>query len=133
VRKTVLSTVIVSGALLAATASIAASDYFLKIEGVEGEATARSKRETIELQSWSFGAGQAGAAEVRTVMFSVPEPGDASTAELPRICASGRHIKSAVLNSPDGRYKLQDAVITSCALTGNERKYEFTGHVTLMK
>jgi len=172
VRKTVLATVVVSGALLAATASLAASDYYIKIEGVEGEAT-RSKPQTIELQSWSFGASnsavvsprdaasglatgkrqhkptmtmEAGAttssreavaepaaAEVRTVSFSVPEPGNDSTAELAKMCASGKHIKSAVLSSPSGRYQLQDAVITSCAVSGAERRYEFRGHVTLMK
>ncbi len=180
-RKTVLSTVVVSGVLLAATASLAASDYYLKIEGVEGEAT-RSPQ-TIELQSWSFGAsnsavvsprdaasgmptgkrqhnpvtitkplepstpllresptrptatapGTAAVAEVQTVIFSVPEPANASTAPLAKMCASGKHIKNAVLSSPSGRYQLQDAVITSCAVTGNERRYEFRGHVTLMK
>ena len=181
-RKTVLATVVVSGVLLAATASLAASDYYLKIEGVEGEAT-RAQPETIELQSWSFGASNpavvaprdaasgmatgkrqhkpvtitkplepstpllresptkattaaadtGAAAEVRTVTFSVPEPGNASTASLARMCASGKHIRSAVLSSPNGRYQLQDAVITSCAVAGNERRYEFRGHVTLMK
>ena len=181
-RKTVLATVVASGVLLAATASMAASDYYLKIEGVEGEAT-RAQPETIELQSWSFGASNpavasprdsqsglatgkrqhnpmvitkpveattpalresptratasatdaAAAPEVRTVTFSVPEPGNASTASLARMCASGKHIRSAVLSSPNGRYQLQDAVITSCAVAGNERRYEFRGHVTLMK
>lgn len=181
-RKTVLSTVVVSGVLLAATASLAASDYYLKIESVDGEAT-RSKPETIELQSWSFGASNpavvsprdaasglatgkrqhkpvtitkplepstpllresptkataaapatGAVAEVQTVTFSVPEPGDASTAELAKMCASGKHIKNAVLSSPSGRYQLQDAVITSCAVAGAERRYEFRGHVTLMK
>lgn len=178
-RKTVLSTVVISGVLLAATASLAASDYYLKIEGVDGE-SARSQ--TIELQSWSFGASNAGVvsprdaasglatgrrqhnpmtiskplepstpllresptkastgapatavAEVQTVTFSVPEPGNASTADLARMCASGKHIKNAVLSSPNGRYQLRDAMITSCAVTGNERRYEFRGHVTLMK
>lgn len=181
-RKTVLATVVASGVLLAATASLAASDYYLKIEGVEGEA-ARAQPETIELSSWSFGASNSGvvaprdaasgmatgkrqhkpmtvtkpveastpllresptrptpaavdsgaAAEVRTVTFSVPEPGNASTVALARMCASGKHIRSAVLSSPSGRYQLQDAVITSCAVAGNERRYEFRGHVTLMK
>ena len=181
-RKTVLSTVVVSAVLLAATASLAASDYYLKIEGVEGESASRSP-ETIELQSWSFGASnpaivsprdtasgmatgkrqhnpvtitkpvepstpllresptRATAAapatgatpEVQTVTFSVPEPATGSTAALARMCASGKHIKSAVLSSPNGRYQLQDAVITSCAVSGNERRYEFRGHVTLMK
>jgi type VI protein secretion system component Hcp len=170
VRKTVLATVVVSGALLAATASLAASDYYLKIDGVEGESTTRSKPETIELQSWSFGASQSGvvaprdaasglatgkrqhnpvtvispastdaktaapaAAEVQTVTFVVPEPGSEATAQLARMCASGKHIKSAVLSSPNGRYQLQDVVIASCAVTGNQRVYEFRGHVTLMK
>jgi len=182
VRKTVLSTVVVSGVLLAATASLAASDYYLKIEGVEGESASRSPQ-TIELQSWSFGASNAGvvaprdaasgmptgkrqhgtvtitkplepstpllresptkataaapaagaAANVQTVTFSVPEPGNDSTAALAKMCASGKHIKSAVLSSPNGRYQVQDAVITSCAVTGAERRYEFRGHVTLMK
>jgi len=165
VRKTVLATVVVSAALLAATASIAASDYYLKIGSVDGETTARSKSETIELQSWSFGASQAGvvsprdaasglptgkrqhkpmtvtqpldsstaASEIQTVTLVVPEPGNEATAELARICASGKHIKSAVLSGPNGRYQLTDVVITSCPVTGNERRHEFRGHVTLMK
>ena len=171
-RKTVLATVVVSGALLAATASLAASDYYLKIDGVDGAAAGRSKGETIELQSWSFGATQAGvlaprdaasglatgkrqhkpvmvtkpveksaaaatdslaATEIQTVTLVVPEPGNAAAVELARMCASGKHIKSAVLSSPSGRYQLTDAAITSCAVTGNERRYEFRGHVTLMK
>ncbi len=183
-RKILFATVAVGGALLAATASLAASDYYLKIEGVDGEA-ADSRAKHIELESWSFGATQASVvsprdsasglptgkrqhkpmtvtkpveastpllresptlastaaaapapavtAEVQTVSFSVPEPGDASTAELVRMCASGKHIKNATLSSPSGRYQLTDAVITSCTVTGNERRYEFRGHVTLMK
>jgi type VI protein secretion system component Hcp len=191
VRKILFATMAASGALLAATASLAASDYYLKIEGVDGDTAAASQAKPIELQSWSFGAAQAGVAsprdaasglptgkrqhkpmtvtkpietsapllresptrasagattaaaaaapatpataEMQTVNFSVPEPGDESTAELARLCASGKHIKSATLSSPNGRYQLSDAVITSCAVTGNERRYEFRGHVTLMK
>jgi type VI protein secretion system component Hcp len=170
VRKTVLATVVVSGVLLAATASLAASDYYLKIDGVEGESTTRSKPETIELQSWSFGASQSGvtsprdaasglatgkrqhkpmtviapastdaktaapaAADIQTVTFVVPEPGGEATAQLARMCASGKRIKSAVLSNPNGRYQLQDVVISSCAVTGNQRTYEFRGPVTLMK
>ncbi|MEX2148666.1 MAG: type VI secretion system tube protein Hcp [Steroidobacteraceae bacterium] len=159
-RKTVLSTVVISGVLLAATASLAASDYYIKFDGVDGESKSRARAETIELQSWSFGASQAGvvaprdsasglatgkrqhkpmtvitpaAGETRTVTFAVPEPGDASTAQLARLCASGKPIKSAVLSSPDGRYQMNDVVVSSCAVKGNERRYELKGHVTLMK
>lgn len=140
-RMTVLSTVVVSGVLLAATASLAASDYYIRFDGVDGESKARARAETIELQSWSFGASQAADAsteapasgEIRTAAFSVPEPGNASTAQLARLCASGKHIRSAVLSGPDGRYQMKDAVVSSCAMQDNERKYELKGHVTLMK
>jgi type VI protein secretion system component Hcp len=169
VRKTVLATVVVSGALLAATASLAASDFYIRFEGVDGEAT-RSRPETIELQSWSFGASQtavvaprdsasglatgkrqhkpmtvitpeatdartaaSAAGKIRTVTFAVPEPGNASTAQLTRLCASGKRIRSAVLSGPDGRYQMNDVVVSTCAVNGNERKYELKGHVTLMK
>jgi type VI protein secretion system component Hcp len=170
VRKTVLSTVVVSGVLLAATASLAASDYYIKFDGVDGESKTGARAETIELQSWSFGASPAGVVaprdsasglatgkrphkpmtvitpdaadagsaapatgEIRTVTFAVPEPGDASTAQLARLCASGKRIKSAVLRGPDGRYQMEDAVVSSCAVKGNERRYELKGHVILMK
>jgi hypothetical protein len=147
VRKTVLSTVVISGVLLAATASLAASDYYIKFDGVDGESKSRARAETIEMQSWSFGASRAGVApdaggarvaapaagEIRTVTFAVPEPGDASTAQLARLCASGKPVKSAVLNGPDGRYQMRDVVVSSCAVNGNERRYELKGHVTLMK
>jgi type VI protein secretion system component Hcp len=172
VRKTVLSTVVISGVLLAATASLAASDYYIKFDGVDGESKSRAKAETIELQSWSFGTSQASvvaprdaasglatgkrqhkpmtvtkpieadaaarvatpaAGEIRTVTFAVPEPGDASTAQLARLCASGKPVKSAVLNGPDGRYQMKDVVVSSCAVNGNERRYELKGHDTLMK
>lgn len=125
-RKTALSTVVISGILLAATASLAASDYYIKFDG---------GAETIELRSWSFGASGASglAPEVRTVTFAVPEPGDASTAQLARLCASGKPVSSAVLNGPDGRYRMNDAVVSSCAVKDNERRYELKGHVTLME
>jgi hypothetical protein len=131
----VLSTVVVSGILLAATASLAASDYYIKFDGVDGESKSRARAETIDLQSWSFGtSGASGLApEVRTVTFAVPEPGNASTAQLARLCASGKPIKSAVLSGPDGRYQMNDVLVSSCPVKGNERRYELKGHVTLMK
>jgi type VI protein secretion system component Hcp len=180
VRKILIAAVATSGGVLAVSTSLAASDYYLKIESVEGDTAARSESHPIELASWSFGATQASvaaprdaatgqptgkrqyspiiltkpversaataeestvaapapaeaAASIQTVKFSVPEPGDGSTAELARMCASGKHIKSAELSSPSGRYQLQDAVISSCEVSGNQRTYEFRGHVTLMK
>ena len=64
----------------------------------------------------------------------VSSPGTSSTAVyLVRMCASGKHIANAVLTSRTERFELTDIMITSCAFTGDQRKHEFTGHVTLMK
>jgi type VI protein secretion system component Hcp len=70
---------------------------------------------------------------IKTFSLTVAEPGDQTAAYLVRMCASGKHIANAVLTSRTERFELTDIMITSCAVTGNQRKHEFTGHVTLMK
>lgn len=176
-RTSTLATwVAVCGSMFVATAANAASDYFLKIEGVEGEAAASSRDGQIEVSSYSWGVSQAAvtaprdaasgqasgkrqhkpitvisppldataaapaaraavpqASEVKTLSLLVPEPGNDMTAQLVRMCASGQHIKKAVLTGPDTRYEMEDVVVSSCAVSGDQRKIEFTGHVTLMK
>ncbi len=171
VRKFLLVSMAISGAILAATSAVAASDYFLKIEGVDGESTARSSAETIEVSSFSWGASQASvmsprdaasgmatgkrqhkpmtvtaevspnsrmaappaAPAVTTLALVVAEPGNATSQQLLSMCASGQHIKNAVLTGPSERYVMENVIVSSCAVTGNQRKYEFTGHITLMK
>lgn len=44
--------------LLAAPAALAASDYFLEIRGIDGEANARAASSRVEVQSFSWGASQ---------------------------------------------------------------------------
>ena len=51
--------VLACASLLAAPAAVAA-DYFLKIEGIKGESSARAADGQIELQSFSWGASQQG-------------------------------------------------------------------------
>lgn len=53
--KSALSILIASASVLAAAPAYAASDYLLKLDGVEGEASS-----TIEIASWSFGVCNAG-------------------------------------------------------------------------
>lgn len=71
--KAIYAVLVSAGMLTAASAAQAAqSDYFLKIDGVEGEATA-----TIEVASWSFGvcnAGQCGAGSTKRTIVSPRDP-----------------------------------------------------------
>src|SRR5215475_5550792 len=41
---------------------MAAVDYFLKIEGIEGESTDKTHKNSIQVESFSFGETQAGSA-----------------------------------------------------------------------
>ena len=70
---------------------------------------------------------------IKTFSLTVAEPGNATAAYLVKACASGKHIPHAVLTTRQGRYEMTDVMVTSCAVSGNERRHELTGHVTLIK
>jgi type VI protein secretion system component Hcp len=70
---------------------------------------------------------------IKTFSLTVAEPGNETSAYLTQMCASGKHIPRAVLTTPNGRYELKEVMVTSCAVSGNQRRHELTGHVTLMK
>lgn len=53
--KTKISLIVAATAILAGTPALAASDYLLKLDGVDGEAST-----IVEVASWSFGACNAG-------------------------------------------------------------------------
>ncbi|MCU0504665.1 MAG: type VI secretion system tube protein Hcp [Chloroflexi bacterium] len=82
-----------------------ASDYFLEIDGIEGESTDEAHRGAIEVQSWSWGAstpssvGSGGlrAGKVSIQDFHFTHRVDAASPTLFLRCASGQHIKSAKL------------------------------------
>lgn len=60
-HKARLAAVTLVSSLLGVTTALAASDYFLKIEGVEGESSA-APPQPIEVSSYSFGVSNAGSA-----------------------------------------------------------------------
>jgi type VI protein secretion system component Hcp len=70
---------------------------------------------------------------IKTLSLTVAEPGNETAAYLVRMCASGEHIPRAVLTSRNERFELKDAIVTSCVVTGNQRKHELKGHVTLIR
>lgn len=83
-----------------------ASDYFLKIEGIEGESQDAKHRGEIEIDSFSFGAtqvgahaggGGGGAGKVSMQDFHFTMKVNKASPKLFLACATGEHIKKAVL------------------------------------
>jgi type VI secretion system secreted protein Hcp len=85
---------------------VALVDYFLKIEGVPGESQDSKHKGEIEIESWSWGATQTGTAthgggmgagKVAMQDFHFVMKVNKASPLLMRACASGEHIKSAIL------------------------------------
>jgi type VI secretion system secreted protein Hcp len=83
-----------------------AVDYFLKLEGVDGESQDHAHKNEIQLLSWSFGATQGGAmgvgggggvGKVQMNDFHVVKLVDKASPKLLLACANGEHIKKAVM------------------------------------
>lgn len=85
---------------------MAAVDYFLKIEGIEGESKDKTHGKEIDILSWSWGesnagssgyGGGGGAGKVSMQDFSFAMHVNKASPKLLLACASGQHIKSANL------------------------------------
>jgi type VI secretion system secreted protein Hcp len=85
---------------------MAVADYFLKIEGVEGESQDAKHKNEIQLESWNWtqsqggshaGGGGGGAGKVHMEDFHFVMKTNKASPKLFLACASGEHIKSAVL------------------------------------
>lgn len=85
---------------------MAVVDYFLKIDGIQGESQDKTHKGEIEITSWSWGAtqtgtsaigGGAGAGRVDMSDFRLAKLVDKASPSLMLACAQGAHIKTAVL------------------------------------
>jgi type VI secretion system secreted protein Hcp len=85
---------------------MAAVDYFLKIEGIDGESADAKHKGEIDLDSWTWGESQGGtmafgggggAGKVQMQDFHFTMKVNKATPKLILACASGEHIKKAVL------------------------------------
>lgn len=84
-----------------------AVDYFLKIDGIDGESPDQTHQNEIELSSWSWGEEQPnvgarsihgqGAGRVNMRPFKFTAPTNKSSVKLMLSCAKGDHIASVVL------------------------------------
>lgn len=101
--------------LLPALAFAAAVDYFLKIDGIEGESTDAAHRGQIEILSWSWGATQgaaapAGCASGKAVFKTKGLP---SSGKLAAFQSQRRPIPMMVVEVRGERHMLRNAVLTS--------------------
>ena len=86
---------------------MAQSDYFLKLDGIDGESADRIHKETIEISSWSWGesnavgrgrgGGGGGAGKVQMQDFHFKMDVSKASPKLFLACATGQHIKLATL------------------------------------
>ncbi|MEW6209056.1 MAG: type VI secretion system tube protein Hcp [Acidobacteriota bacterium] len=83
-----------------------AVDYFLKIQGIEGESQDNVHKGTIQLESWSFGESQTGsfaygggggAGKVQMQDFHFTMKANKASPKLFLACATGEHIPQAIL------------------------------------
>lgn len=81
-------------------------DYFLKIDGIQGESQDKTHKNEIEIESFSWGANQSGTAShgggmgagrVQMQDFNFLMRVNKSSPKLMLACANGAHIKSAIL------------------------------------
>jgi type VI secretion system secreted protein Hcp len=85
---------------------VAANDYFLQIDGIEGESTDAKHKGWIDVESWSWGEAQtgtlhtgsgAGAGKVAFQDFHFTTRVSKASPKLFLACASGQHLKEARL------------------------------------
>lgn len=85
---------------------MAAVDYFLKIDGIEGESHDSKHKGEIEIASFAFGAnnsgsfatgGGGGSGKVHMQDFHFTMPLQKASPKLMLACASGQHVAKAVL------------------------------------
>jgi type VI secretion system secreted protein Hcp len=112
------------------------TDYFLKIEGISGESSDSKHKNEIELEAFSWGetntgcatsGGGAGAGKVQMQDLSFTMTVNKASPRLLLSCASGKHIKQAVLTARKAGktqqeyliIKLSDVLVTSYQTGGS--------------
>jgi type VI secretion system secreted protein Hcp len=115
---------------------MAAVDYFLKIDGIDGESTDAKHKNEIDVESWSWGAsngssmgygGGGGTGKVSMEAFHFVMKVNKATPKLILHCCDGKHIKSALLTVREAggkqqeylKFKFTDLMIVSYSTGGS--------------
>jgi type VI secretion system secreted protein Hcp len=101
---------------------MAAVDYFLKVDGIDGESTDAKHTNAIDVESWSWGetqsgahAGGGGGGAGKVVMqdFHFVTKVSKASPLLMLACATGQHIKKAVLTCRKAGGKQEDFLVVT--------------------
>ena len=112
------------------------TDFFLKIDGIDGESADGKHKGEIDLLSWSWGetqsgahaaGGGGGAGKVSMQDFHFTMIVNKATPKLIQACAGGDHIKSAILTCRKAggqqeeylKYTFSDLIISSYQTGGS--------------
>jgi len=115
---------------------MAAVDFFLKLEGVDGESSDSKHKGEFDIQSWSIGAqqtgvsasgGGGGAGKVKFNDFHFTMAIHKGTPKLMLACATGEHFKKAVLTCRKAgkdqqeylKITMSDVLVSSHSLGGS--------------
>ncbi len=99
-----------------------ASDYHLKLDGIKGESTDSKHKDEIEIESFSWGAnnpgtfasgGGGGAGKVNFQDFHFTSRTSVASPNLMKACASGQHIKEAILTVRKAGKEQQEYYVVS--------------------
>ena len=111
---------------------MAAVDYFLKIDGIEGESLDSKHKGEIQLESFSWGeanqGGGRGGGKVQMQDLSFVMKINKASPQLLLACASGKHLKQAVLTARKAGktqqeflvYKFTDVIVSSYQTGGSD-------------
>ncbi|HEV2331438.1 MAG TPA: type VI secretion system tube protein Hcp [Verrucomicrobiae bacterium] len=125
-----------------------ASDMFIKIDGIKGEAKDDKHTKDIDLLAWSWGmsnsgsshtGGGSGAGKVAVQDLSFTKWVDAASPPLMYHCCSGKHVKEATLFVRKAgekpleyiKIKMTDLIVTSVSTGGSGGEDRLTENVTL--
>jgi type VI secretion system secreted protein Hcp len=117
---------------------MAVVDFFLKIDGIEGESQDEKHKGEIDIDSWNWGATQSGtwasgsgggAGKVSMKDFNFTTKMNKASPKLMLACATGDHIKTAVLVCRKAgkeqqeylKVTLSDCIISSYQSGGNSQ------------
>jgi type VI secretion system secreted protein Hcp len=113
-------------------------DYFLKVDGVDGESQDAKYKNYIDVESWSWGetnsgshstGGGGGAGKVSMQDFHFVMKINKASPTLMLACASGKHIPKAVLTCRKAGEKQQDFfVVTMSDLLVSSYQTGGSGH-----
>ena len=101
---------------------MASVDYFLKLDGIEGESPDAKHKNEIQVESWSWGATQSGghaygggggAGKVSMQDFNFVMRVNKASPKLMLACANGEHIKKAVLTCRKAGKEQQEYLVVN--------------------